>query len=293
MQPGTQVRRLDDPTEFMKLAAPVLLADEPRHNLILGIADTLTNHPATYPSWDLWLVVEDGTVIATALQTPPWPLAIGRPLRPGALVALATELVSRGVHPPAVSGVRPEVTEFADAWASLTGARLATRMEQGIYALNSVVDVSPARGAARRADAADAQLIETWIHDFHGEASPAPRGAPSEIRQLIDLKLKATDPDRAGFWIWEHDGEPRSLSGYGGLTPNGIRIGPVYTPPEHRSRGFATNLVAQQSAWLLSGGRRFCFLYTDLSNPTSNAIYQRIGYRKICEGAEIAFESAA
>ena len=139
---------------------------------------------------------------------------------------------------------------------------------------------------------ADAGLIEGWIHDFHAEASPAPRGAPDEVRRLIDLKLKATDPDRAGFWLWEDDGEPRSLSGYGGVTPSGIRIGPVYTPLEHRARGYATNLVAEQSAWLLSR-RRFCFLYTDLSNSTSNAIYQRIGYRKVCEGAEIGFEPAA
>jgi GNAT superfamily N-acetyltransferase len=288
-----QVRRLDDPTEFMRLATPVLLADEPRHNLILGLADTLTNHPATYASWDLWLVVDAETVVATALQTPPWPLAIGRPLRTGALDALAAELVARGIHPPAVSGVRPEVTEFADAWGSLTGARLTTRMEQGIYALDAVIDLSPASGTARRAGADDADLIERWIHAFHAEASPAPRGAPSEVRQLIALKLKSTDPDQAGFWLWEHEGEPRSLSGYGGVTPNGIRIGPVYTPPQHRGQGFATNLVAQQSAWLLSRGRRFCFLYTDLSNPTSNAIYQRIGYRKVCEGAEIAFEPPA
>jgi len=80
-----------------------------------------------------------------------------------------------------------------------------------------------------------------------------------------------------------------SLSGFGGPTPNGIRIGPVYTPEEMRGRGYATALVAAQSAWLLEHGHQFCFLYTDMANETSNAIYRRIGYRLACGSAQIAF----
>ena len=94
--------------------------------------------------------------------------------------------------------------------------------------------------------------------------------------------------------LWEDGGEPVSLAGWGGPTPNGIRIGPVYTPPELRGRGYATALTAELSQRLLDGrlfegGRRFCFLYTDLANPTSNAIYERIGYRRVAESAEIVF----
>ena len=79
-------------------------------------------------------------------------------------------------------------------------------------------------------------------------------------------------------------------AGYGGPTPNGIRIGPVFTPAAHRGRGFATSLVAHVSADRLVEGRRFCFLYTDLANPTSNAIYRRIGYSQVCASREIAFD---
>ena len=75
-------------------------------------------------------------------------------------------------------------------------------------------------------------------------------------------------------------GSPCRLSGFSGPTPTGIRIGPVYTPPEHRRRGYATTLVADQSAWLLEQGHRACFLYTDLANPTSNRIYVEIGYER-------------
>ena len=90
-------------------------------------------------------------------------------------------------------------------------------------------------------------------------------------------------------------GDVVSIAGWGGATPNGIRIGPVYTPPELRRHGYATALTADLSQSLLDGrlfdgGRRFCFLYTDLANPTSNAIYERIGYVRAAESAEILFE---
>ena len=81
-----------------------------------------------------------------------------------------------------------------------------------------------------------------------------------------------------------------SLAGWGGPTPNGIRVGPVYTPSARRGHGYATALTAELSLRLLAGGRRFCFLYTDLANPTSNVIYERIGYRRIAESAEIVFD---
>ena len=107
----------------------------------------------------------------------------------------------------------------------------------------------------------------------------------------VDYRLSSPS---AGILLWEDGGEPVSLAGWGGPTPNGIRIGPVYTPPELRGRGYATALSAELSQRLLDGrlfegGRRFCFLYTDLANPTSNAIYERIGYRRVAESAEIVF----
>jgi uncharacterized protein len=109
--------------------------------------------------------------------------------------------------------------------------------------------------------------------------------------EAVEHKLTAPT---SGFLLWEDGGETVSLAGWGGPTPNGIRIGPVYTPPELRGRGYATALTAELSQRLLDGGlfeggRRFCFLYTDLANPTSNAIYERIGYRRVCESAEIVF----
>lgn len=82
-----------------------------------------------------------------------------------------------------------------------------------------------------------------------------------------------------------------SFAGFGGETPNGVRIGPVYTPPAERGRGYASALVASISRDRLDEGKRFCFLFTDLANPTSNRIYERIGYERVCESAQIAFKA--
>ena len=103
------------------------------------------------------------------------------------------------------------------------------------------------------------------------------------------MERSAADPN-GGVAIWE-DGEAVSLSGYGARTPHGIRIGPVYTPPELRGRGYASALVASLTQQLLSGGRDFCFLFTDLANPTSNSIYQRVGYRPVTDIEVWKFEA--
>ena len=89
--------------------------------------------------------------------------------------------------------------------------------------------------------------------------------------------------------IWE-DGERVSLAGWGSPTPNGIRIGPVYTPPEYRRRGYGSASTAAATARNLAAGRRFCFLYTDVANPTSNKIYMDIGYEPVCDSVEFAFD---
>ena len=89
--------------------------------------------------------------------------------------------------------------------------------------------------------------------------------------------------------LWDTDDGPVSLAAFGGPTPNGMRIGPVYTPREHRGRGFGSAVTAAASRHLLDRGARFCFLYTDLANATSNAIYMRIGYEPVCDSRELAF----
>jgi predicted GNAT family acetyltransferase len=105
------------------------------------------------------------------------------------------------------------------------------------------------------------------------------------------LELRLAEDGDSGLWLWEVDGEPVSLSGWSAIDEHGARIGPVYTPPTLRGRGYASNLVARVSGWLLEGGRSACYLYTDLANRTSNHVYTRVGYRMVCESQEIAFRA--
>ena len=98
----------------------------------------------------------------------------------------------------------------------------------------------------------DREQVIPWIVAFAEEALPEDNEAERQIR-FVESRLAATDD--AGLWFWEDGGRPVSISGYGGATPNGMRIGPVYTPPELRGRGYATTLVAEQSRWLLGTGR--------------------------------------
>ncbi|MFP4074360.1 MAG: GNAT family N-acetyltransferase, partial [Actinomycetota bacterium] len=156
-------------------------------------------------------------------------------------------------------------------------------MSQGVFQLDAVTFPPPVEGVSRpaRIDEAD-ELADMWItfeEEAFGQVEDA-EGTRENVRRRIE-----TQSPRHGAWVHEVDGQVVSLSGHKGPTPNGIRIGPVYTPPALRRKGYASQLVARQSQWLLDNGHRYCFLYTDLANPTSNSIYKRIGYRQIAESA--------
>jgi predicted GNAT family acetyltransferase len=164
-------------------------------------------------------------------------------------------------------------------------------MRQGIYSLTRVEPPPAAPGSARIATTDDRQLLLRWWIDFGDEVLH--EGAPGRERapQSVDHKLASPT---GGFLLWEDGAGTVSLAGWGSPTPHGIRIGPVYTPPDLRGRGYATALTAELSQGLLDGrlfdgGRNFCFLYTDLANPTSNAIYEPIGYRRVAAASEILF----
>jgi predicted GNAT family acetyltransferase len=276
------VARFDDPAVFLDAAA-VLLADEGRHNLILGVAGTAQRSPDLHPEYHAWLVTDDGEPVAAAALTPPYNLLLARP-RSDAALALLVDAIEDEL--PGVVGAQPEVERFASAWAERTSTTPTVQVAQGIYALEHVQPVPAAPGHMRLQAAGDTELLVAWLLAFEAEALHSVGNGEDRARRIVEYRLTA---ERAGLMLWENEGEVVSVAGFGGETPNGIRIGPVYTPPGLRGRGYATALVAQLSSQLLAEGRRFCFLYTDLANPTSNAIYERIGYVRICESAEVAF----
>jgi len=278
-----QVRRFDDPAAYLGAAEPLLLADEARHNLMLGIAGNLRDHPGLYLEFRGWVAEDGGEIVGAALQTPPYNLVLARPSAGGA-EALADALWHARVELPGVTAAVPEVEEFAAAWTGRAQLASQVRMRQRIYRLTAVRPVQGVGGRPRSVLDADRRLVLEWVQAFARETfdDVDPKAAERQVVARVDRGA-------GGFALWEHEGRPVSLVGWGGETPNGMRIGPVYTPPDLRRRGYASALTASVSAKLLAAGRRFCFLYTDLENETANRIYGEIGYEPVCDSVDYAF----
>lgn len=278
------IRHTDVPT-FIERASPLLLAHEAHNNLILGLCAELAHNPASYGAEPPMMrtIEADGATILAALQTPPHNLVIAHTERREALELLAKMMIEEGRVLPGVLGPRPIAEQFARHWADLRGCPVAPAMDLRIYQLTTVRPPAPVPGRMRRASEADRPLLEAWLDAFHHEAVPGP--GPSNAPEAVTRWLTSESRYLA---LWE-DSEPVALAGATGPTPNGIRIGAVYTPPAQRRRGYASALVAALSQAQLDAGRRFCFLFTDLSNPTSNHIYQTIGYAPVVDIAELRF----
>lgn len=280
------VKQLEDPGAFLEAAGPLLLEDEARNNLILGIAGTLRDYPPVYAERQLWLVADGNGIVGAALRTPPYNLVLAGPLGRRAIVALADALHGADVELPGVTGAVPEVDDFATAWEARTGGVRHLRMAQRIYRVAEVRPVEGVSGRARPTTPADRMLLLAWVSAFATEA--VPEGTPGRVAErIVDARLRS---GAGGFTIWEDDG-PVALAGWGGRTPSGVRIGPVYTPPEHRRRGYGSAVTAAVTAEQLAAGRTFCFLYTDVANPTSNRIYTDIGYEPVCDSIDYGFGS--
>lgn len=262
----------------------LLAADEARHNLAFGILSTACAHPDVYPELRAWVVRERDRIVGAALRTPPHNLVVARPAESGAIDALAAAIPD---ELPGVVAAVPEVDAFAAAWCARHGLTAVPVFDQRIYVLRSVVPPAPTAGTLRLAGPSDRPLVLSWFRAFADEVlHSGDDDDGSRLERSVDARLESSE---AGIALWEVAGHAVSLAGFGGPTPSGIRIGPVYTPPEHRRRGYGTAVTAAVSQLLLDRGHRFCFLYTDRANPTSNAIYVRIGYEAVCDSREIAF----
>jgi RimJ/RimL family protein N-acetyltransferase len=277
--------------EFLERAGPLLNADEARHNLILALTWILVERPEVYPDFGLWVAEEEGRPVAAALMTPPHNLVLADAVAPAALVPLAGAVRASGRPVPGVVGNRPTVDRFNRVWGPLAGVAPRLHMAMGVFVLERVEPPGvPAAGRPRRALSPERALVLDWLDAFNAEALPEAPADEEAMARMVDHRLDPGVEDE-GVWLWEVEDEARSLVAYGGPTPGGMRIGPVYTPPEHRRRGYCTALVAGVCARLLEQGRRRCYLFADLANPTSNAIYQRVGFQQVAESAEYGYQA--
>jgi GNAT superfamily N-acetyltransferase len=283
-----EVLRLEDAVAFLRLAGPLLERDEARNQLPLGIAGNLIAHPGAYEVVHYWVVRDGEEPVAAAVRTEPFNLVLGDPSSDAAIDPLLEAVLVDDPEVPGIVGNVPFVEPAAERLATASGRSAERILSQGVYGLTAVRDVARAPGGARAATTEDRAQILAWLRAFAAEAIPDPEEAFERLERNLESRFGG---ESGGFWLWEDRGEPVSLSGFSGPTPTGIRIGPVYTPPEHRKHGYATTLVADLSAWLLEQGHRACFLYTDLANPTSNRIYVEIGCERVCDAMEFTFRA--
>jgi predicted GNAT family acetyltransferase len=283
MVSANQMKFFTDAGHFLDRVQPFLLCREAEHCLILGLLDGLRSGEQWGSGPPLMAVAEEsGEIKAVALMTPPHNLILSWTADDSALDAIAHELHARGVAIPGVNSSAEIARRFALKWSELSGCTSRAQMAHRIYQLNRVREQVRAAGRLRDPTQSDEALMRKWRAAFsidaeHMDAEEAARQAALPM------------PKSRHLMLWEVEGAAVSMAGYAGPTPNGIRVAWVYTPPENRGKGFAGACVAALSQKLLDDGRNFCFLYTDLANPVSNHVYQKIGYEPVTDATVYSF----
>lgn len=274
----------DHARAFLEVAGGMLAASPAEHNLMYGLAVALAEGRMRLEQAAVFATVMDGGVVrGAALRTPPRACAVAA-VDAAAARELADALHARDSDCPGVVGTRPRSRELAARWAELSGAPIDRLVGMQVYELVRVTSPPQVAGAMRLAIARDIELVGAWMHAFALEAVPFEAGERSDASAAAQRRIGAGE-----ICVWEDGGEPVCMAGFTRETPAGITINAVYTPETRRRRGYASALVAGMSAHALARGKRACFLYTDASNPTSNAIYQRIGYRHVCDAEHWRF----
>jgi uncharacterized protein len=282
---SVRIRRYSNPGAFLARVGDWLLREEAENNLPIGIVRRLVDGRVAYEPPLYLAVVEDaeGAVRGCAIRTPPHNLLVTR-FGLDANAALCTDVAGVYSELPGVLGPEDEASAFASRWREIGGGEFEVAVRLGIYRLARVRQ--PARTAAgrlRKAELADVSLIAAWIRAFAKETHTPTHHTSASVQARIE---------DGEFFVWEDDG-PRSMTAISGQTPNGARVGYVYTPPELRRRGYASAAVAALTQRILEDGFRFCFLFADPENPTANRIYSDLGYERIGEHAEVRIEHAA
>jgi RimJ/RimL family protein N-acetyltransferase len=266
--------------EFLAAAGDFLRARPVENTVLLTITKTLRLRGMTVygdepPAFGWWSGAGGGAFI----RTPPRPAMLSA-MPPAAAESLAAALSSTtltGVGAPTA------VTEaFAAEWHRLTGATSRVWGHQRLFRLTTLTPPAPPPGKARVAGPGDRDLLMDWTAAFQREVGEEPAG----VAEFIDDKLSY-----GGMILWETDGEPVSMAGASRMESGMVRVQAVYTPRRHRAKGYAGAATVAVSQAALDAGATEVVLFTDLANPTSNALYRRLGYTPIQDRTIVEFSS--
>jgi FR47-like protein len=276
--PGSlNVRYTTDAGEYLARVGVFLRQRPVEHSVLLSVVGTggATGGP------DLWLWAKnDGEVVATAQHTPPH----GAYLSTGpteAIRTLTTTFWHLRPDLPGVAGLEPAPQEFATQWSRLGGPLATPAMRMGLYAADEVTIPPGIPGRLRLATHGDASVLQGWARTFFAESGATSTG-DDQIGPRVDAGLLV---------VWEVDGAMVSMAATTAAQGGVSRVHFVYTPPERRMQGFASACVATLTAGELASPGRTCMLYTDLANPTSNSIYQAVGYHRVGDAVRLTFDA--
>jgi hypothetical protein len=284
MSLGWRVVRHANAESFLASAEGWLSQAEAHHNLILGLAHALRAEPSAHRSRPWLLSVHKGNVvIGCALATPRRDLILTQ-MEPLGVESLIRSLDAELPSLPGVVGPEPASGEFAAQWSKAMQRPSRVRMRQRFYVLRQAPTTLPGTpGRLRLAASSDLPLVAEWVARFNEDAVTRD---PEDPREVAERAI-----GRRQLYLWQAS-RPVSMAGWTGAAPQGRRLSFVFTPAAERRRGYASACVAALSGQILSTGKSYCCLYADLANPTSNAIYRRIGYEPLYDATQYSLAGA-
>jgi uncharacterized protein len=275
-----KVIRHNTAAEFLARTKIWLERAEAENNLILGISRYFKANTERANPYFL-TVEETGTLTGAGLMTPPRNLIITSMHEPS-LTATADYFLREGIAVLGITGPKPSVRFFAEYWKTRTGKDAHLKTSYRLYACERVLIQRYSRGCLRPATKNDEPLATKWAAEFCRDA-----GIEDETDSMTDRVPYLIA--KASLHLWDDD-QIVSMAMVQRETEHGISISMVYTPAHLRNRGYATSCVAGVTQRMLDSGKKFCCLYADLTNPTSNSIYQKIGYTPVFDSEDLAFE---
>ncbi len=277
----------EDPAAFLEATRGHLAAEPVVTTVIATVTARIAAGDASASPYRWWVIVRDDAreVTGVGMRTAPfvpYPVYL-LPMPDDAAVALARLLHERGEVVGGVNGAMPAAQLFADETARLTGGTATVDEHLRLFELGELVLPPVPAGRLRPAVRDDAELSLAWFRAFGVDAAEQAGREGEHVMEEFTLDMMVARIDDGLIWFWEDEaGTPVHLTA-ANLPANGVsRIGPVYTPKAHRGRGFASRAVAEVSRRNLEQGIRCC-LFTDQANPTSNKIYEAIGYRPVVD----------
>ncbi|WP_411082692.1 GNAT family N-acetyltransferase [Streptomyces sp. cmx-18-6] len=277
----------DDVHGFLARAEGFLHARPALHTIPLTVTEALRTRGAhAYGAGvPVFGVLERaGEVRAAFFQTPPRRLNL-TPLNPAEADALAVRLAGLGHALPGVGADRDTAAAFAESWRRHTGVTTTLHERQRLYRLGALTPPEPRpEGRSRIAGEQDRDQLLGWYAGFVADIGGS---APEDAGSWVDTRIA-----HGRVTLWEDpDGVPVSMAGLTPMVAGQIRVAPVYTPAHLRGRGYAGAATAEVSRAALAAGASDVLLFTDLANPTSNGLYQRIGYRPVADFAVYDFRA--